>query len=173
MKINYLSLIGFILFSLQAIAHGPTPQKAKQSETVNAPIDKVWQILKDFDQISNWHPDVTSSSGDGKNDADGTRTITLKSGGQLEESIDYYSDKDHEYNYRLKKENVDAFPVSFYTASLQLISDGNQTTIKWKSRFYRGDTGNFPSEKLNDEAAIKAMNDFIKNGLASLKAKFE
>jgi mxaD protein len=42
-----------------------------------------------------------------------------------------------------------------------------------KSRFYRGDTGNSPPENLNDEAAVNAMNQFFKNGLAGLKQKLE
>jgi mxaD protein len=45
--------------------------------------------------------------------------------------------------------------------------------VTLKSRFYRGDTGNTPPEKLNDEAAVKAMNEFFKNGLSGLKRKLE
>ncbi|MDD2739535.1 MAG: SRPBCC family protein, partial [Methylomonas lenta] len=38
-------------------------------------------------------------------------------------------------------------------------------------RFYRGDTGNTPPENLNDEAAVKAMTQFINNALNGLKSK--
>jgi len=98
--------------------------------------------------------------------------MTLKSG-TLEEGLDYFSDADHEYNYRLKTENTDVFPVSSYTTAIQLIAEGNKTNVKWKSRFYRGDTGNTPPKRLNDEAAVKAMDSFILNGLQGLKETLE
>jgi mxaD protein len=93
----------------------------------------------------------------------------------LVESLDYYSDKDHEYNYRLKTENVTAFPVSSYTTNIQVKagSDANTSVVTFKSRFYRGDTGNAAPDNLNDAAAVKAMDNFFRNGLAGLKQKLE
>ncbi|WP_432740443.1 SRPBCC family protein [Methylobacter sp. G7] len=170
-----LLLLSFLLFPVTSLAHGPTPQKAKESITINASVDAVWNVIKQFDAIASWHPDVKASSGDGKNASDGIRTLTLKNDGQLVESLDYYSDKDHEYNYRLKTENVTAFPVSSYTTNLQVTvgDDANTSMVTLKSRFYRGDTGNTPPESLNDAAAVKAMNAFFKNGLTGLKQKLE
>ncbi|WP_340122533.1 SRPBCC family protein [Methylobacter svalbardensis] len=170
-----LLLLSFLLFPVTSLAHGPTPQKAKESITINASVDAVWNVIKQFDAIASWHPDVKASSGDGKNASDGIRTLTLKNDGQLVESLDYYSDKDHEYNYRLKTENVTVFPVSSYTTNLQVTAgdDANTSVVTLKSRFYRGDTGNTPPESLNDAAAVKAMNAFFKNGLTGLKQKLE
>lgn len=168
-------LLSFLLFPVTSLAHGPTPQKAKESVTINLSVDEVWNAVKQFDAIASWHPDVKVSSGDGKNASDGIRTITLQNDGRLVESLDFYSDKDHEYNYRLKTENVTAFPVSSYTINFQVTAGDNANTseVILKSRFYRGDTGNTPPENLNDAAAVKAMNAFFKNGLAGLKQKLE
>ncbi|WP_031432546.1 SRPBCC family protein [Methylomarinum vadi] len=168
-----LLCIYLALLPMLAQAHGPTPQKAKESIVIDAPPAKVWEVVKDFDRIADWHPGVSASSGDGGNEAGVARKITLENGGVLEESLDYYSDADHEYSYRLKAENLEALPVSFYTASLQLSAEGDKTLVNWKGRFYRGDTSNFPPENLNDAAAVKAMTDFIRQGLAGLKSKFE
>ncbi len=170
-----LTLLSFLLFPAVVLAHGPTPQKAKEIVTINTPVDTTWNAIKQFDDIASWHPDVKASSGDGKNASDGTRTITLQNGGQLVENLDFYSDKDHEYNYRLKTENVTAFPASSYTINIQVTpgTDANTSVVTLKSRFYRGDTGNTPPETLNDAAAVKAMNEFFKNGLAGLKKKLE
>ena len=174
---NRLSLIllSFLSFPVASLAHGPTPQKAKESITIHAPVDSVWNAIKQFDAIATWHPDVKASSGDGKNASDGTRTITLQNDGQLIESLDYYSDKDHEYNYRLKTESVTAFPASSYTINIQVTAgdDASTSVVTLKSRFYRGDTGNTPPENLNDAAAVTAMNAFFKNGLVGLKQKLE
>ncbi len=175
MKCLPLLLLSSLLLPVTSSAHGPTPQKAKESITINAPVDKVWQAVKQFDAIASWHPDVKASSGDGKNASDGSRTITLQNDGLLVETLDYYSDKDHEYNYRLKTENVTAFPVSSYTTNLQVRAgdEADTSVVTLKSRFYRGDTGNTPPDHLNDAAAVQAMNSFFKNGLAGLKRKLE
>lgn len=169
-----LVLLSF-LFPVISVAHGPTPQKANESIVINAPVDAVWNAVKQFDGIADWHPDVKASSGDGNNASDGSRTITLKNDGQLVESLDYYSDKDHEYNYRLKVENVTAFPVSSYTTNLKVTAgdDANNSIVSLKSRFYRGDTGNTPPDNLNDAAAVTAMKAFFSNGLLGLKQKLE
>jgi mxaD protein len=45
--------------------------------------------------------------------------------------------------------------------------------VTFKSRFYRGDTGNTPPANLSDEAAVKAVTEFFKNGLEGLKSKVE
>ncbi|OQK16804.1 MxaD protein [Methyloprofundus sedimenti] len=173
MKLSTLFIIPFLVISMAANAHGPTPKKADKSIIINASINKVWAVIKNFDDISNWHPDVISSVGDGKNESGSERRITMESG-VLEEGLDYFSDADHEYNYRLKTENTDVFPVSSYTTGIQLIAeDDNNTKVKWKSRYYRGDTGNTPPKRLNDEAAVKAMNSFIENGLQGLKETLE
>ena len=45
--------------------------------------------------------------------------------------------------------------------------------VTWIGRFFRADTGNFPPDHLNDEAAVKAMTGFMQEGLKGLKAKVE
>jgi mxaD protein len=175
MKFSAIAFSSLLIFPLIALAHGPTPQKAKESVTINAPVSVIWETVKAFDSIANWHPDVKSSTGDGKHESGGIRTITLQNGGQLVEELDFYSDKEHEYSYRLKTENVQTFPASSYSVTLQVTpgSNASNSTVVLKSRFYRGDTGNTPPESLNDEAAVKAMNAFFKNGLDGLKQKLE
>ncbi len=172
MKLSTLFFSILSIFSIAANAHGPTPQKADKSIIIDAPIEKVWEVIKYFDDMALWHPDVISCTGDGKNKSGSERKLTLESG-ILEEGLDYYSDKDHEYNYRLKTENTEVFPVSSYTTAIQLIAEGNKTKVKWQSRFYRGDTSNTPPKSLSDEAAVKAMNSFIESGLQGLKDAVE
>ena len=76
-------------------------------------------------------------------------------------------------SYRLLEENIEAFPVSFYTVSIELTEEGKGTEMSWKGRFYRADTGNFPPEQYNDESAVKAMEAFAKTGMGSLKESLE
>jgi mxaD protein len=160
--------------ALSAAAHGPTPKKVEETIEIAAPPAAVWTIVKDFGAIADWHPLVAKSEGKGGNAAGAEREVTLKSGGALRDSLDEYSAEDMSYGYRLAKENVDAFPVSFYSAVLSVKAGARGgAEVAWIGRFYRADTGNFPPEDKNDAAAIAAMTTFFQEGLKGLKAKAE
>ena len=93
--------------------------------------------------------------------------------GVIVEGLDEYKDADKTYAYRLSKENVDALPVSFYSATIVVRSKGDGSEVEWTSRLYRADTTNEPPENRNDAAAVAAMTDFFKAGLTALKTKAE
>lgn len=156
------------------LAHGPTPQKAEEKITIAAPPAKVWAAIKDFADVS-WNPGITKTEATGGNDpaAGASRTITLKNGKVLVEGLDEYIADSMSYGYRLSTENLEALPVSFYSATIAVTPSGDGSEVTWIGRFYRGDTGNFPPENLNDEAAVKAMTEFLQEGLAGIKAKVE
>mgnify|MGYP000712863181 FL=1 len=73
-----------------AWAHGPSRQKVSESIEINAPVDKVWKVVGNFQDMS-WLPVVAKTEGKGGNDANATRTLTLKNGGVIEEQLDRYS----------------------------------------------------------------------------------
>ncbi len=154
-------------------AHGSTPQKVDEKITIAAPPAEVWKIVKDFGAIATWHPGLTKSAGEGGNAVGATRTITLKTGGDLIDSLDFIDETNLQLGYRLQKENEDKFAVSFYSNEIDLRPSGSGTEVEWISRFYRADTTNEPPEDKNDAAAVKAVTDFINTGLAGLKAKLE
>ncbi|MCK9607035.1 MAG: SRPBCC family protein [Methylomonas sp.] len=172
---NMILMIGLSLVSISTLAHGPTPQKAKESIIINVAPDKVWDLAKRFGDIAEWHPDLSKSEGDGLSQSGGKRTLTFQSGQTLLEELDYFSEQDREYSYRLKSENTQAFPASSYTIELKVTAgeQASQSVVTLKSRFYRGDTGNSPADSLSDAAAVKAMNQFLINGLTGLKNKLE
>lgn len=170
-------LICALAFGLAAatpvLAHGPTPQKAEEKIAISAPPEKVWAALKDFGDVS-WNPGIRKAEATGGNDpaAGASRTITLEAG-DLVEGLDEYNDAEKSYGYRLSTENVEAFPVSFYSATIAVTPAGDGSEVTWIGRFYRADTSNFPPDHLNDEAAVKAMTEFMQEGLKGLKAKVE
>ena len=161
----------WISAAAQALAHGPTPQKAEEKITIAAPPAKVWAALKEFGDVS-WNSGIKKAEASGGNGSGATRTITLETG-NLVEGLDEYSDKDMSYGYRLSTENLEALPVSFYSATIAVTPAGEGSEVTWTGRFYRGDTSNFPPDNLNDESAVKAMTGFMRAGLESLKAKVE
>lgn len=161
--------LGMSLMISSAWAHGPTPQKVEQQIVINADVEKVWNKIKSFDSLAEWHSAVESVS---MTDPQ-TRIVMLKSGGEFTDSLDEVNDTEHYFSYRLLKENTETLPVSFYTINIQVLPEGNTSKVTWSGRFYRADTGNFPAENLNDDAAVKAMTDYAKSGLEGLKTMME
>lgn len=170
------TLIGSSLFALAAgaaLAHGPTPQKITQSVIIAAAPDAVWKVAGDFGGIKAWHPAVASGESSGGNAAGGTRTLTLKNGGKLAESLDEWDAQKRTYSYRLGDADLKALPVSSYSATLTVSPEGSGSKVEWMGRFYRGDTANEPPEELSDAAGKAAMDAYFGDGLKGLKAAVE
>ena len=157
--------------SAHAYAHGPTPQVVTETVEIAAPPSQVWAMVKDFGGMQRWHPAVLASEGSGTN-VGAERQIFFK-GGSITDSLDEYNADAMNYTYRLEKENPEVMPVSFYSATLTVKPLGAASFVEWTGRFYRADTGNYPPENLNDEAAMNAMKTFFKMGLGALKQKVE
>ncbi len=120
-----------------------------------------------------WHPQVAACVADKGNAADSQRQVTLTNGGGLVDSMDFYDAANMTYTYRLMSQDVQHFPVSFYSATLTVKAAGSGSHVEWTGNFYRGDTQNEPPENLNDEAGEKAMRDFFQSGLNGLKQAAE
>lgn len=169
--INKLSLagLGLVLLSSSVFAHGPTPQRVDEQINIDADVANVWKKVNAFDQLDKWHPAVESITMQDET----TRIVSLKSGGDITESLDESDAERHYIGYRLLTENIEAIPVSFYTIGIEVEAAETGSKVSWSGRFYRADTGNFPPENLNDEAAVKAMTEYAKSGLKGLKDSLE
>ncbi|MGQ4273745.1 SRPBCC family protein [Terrihabitans sp. B22-R8] len=162
-----------LLFTAAPVAaHGPTPQKADEIITITAPPDKVWALVSAFGGIGEWHPLVKTVEAKGGDAAGAERALTLDKG-IVTEGLDESDAGARRISWRLLTENAEAIPVSFYTSTIEITPSDGGSQVAWSARFYRGDTGNYPPDELNDEAAIAAMTGFVKEGLSGLKAKAE
>jgi hypothetical protein len=164
-------------FPAVALAHGPSRQKVEESVEINAPVDKVWAVIGNFQDMS-WVPAVAKTEGKGGNtpgmNNDGaTRTLTLKSGGKIEEMLDRYDADDRSYSYEMTKVDVKVFPVNDYSSKITVTADGDKSKVEWHGAFYRGYMLNDPPPELNDEVALKAVTGLYKETLAALKKKIE
>lgn len=167
------SLIGlFLVFFIVpgiASAHGPSRQKLKKSIEINAPADKVWAIIKNFDDMS-WHPAVKKTMGKGGNAIKATRVLDLGGGAVINEELYKYNDKKMSYSYRITGVDVKVLPVNDYSSHLTVTSNGKgKSMVEWKGAFYRGFMNNDPPAELNEAAAIKAVSGVYEGGLANIK----
>jgi hypothetical protein len=155
-----------------ASAHGPSRQKVVETIEINAPADKVWAVIGNFQDMS-WHPVFTKTEGTGGNDANATRKLTLASGGTIDEKLVKYNAEAKSLSYEITNVDVKVVPVTNYAATISVSGTGDKSTVEWKSAFYRGYVNNDPPPELSDEAAVKAITGVFKDGLAALKTKIE
>lgn len=157
-----------------ANAHGPTRQKVTETIEINAPPEKVWAVLGNFQDFS-WHPAVIKTEGKGGNAVDATRRVTLQGGGTIDEVIAKYEPEKYSLMYRISAVDVKVLPVTNYSSWLTVtpLDGGKRSQVEWRGAFYRGYPNNDPPAELNDEAAIAAVTGVYKGGLEGLKKKVE
>ena len=111
--------------------------KVFRSTIIDAPVETVWSILRDFNGHDRWHPAVEESHIEGVRAGDqvgAVRNFKLASGGQLREQLLQLSDRDRSLTYCI----LDApLPLIGYVATISLkrITDGQRTFWEWKSTF--------------------------------------
>ena len=171
LNILFLIISLFTLSTSDSFSHGPTRQKIKESITIKAKPEDVWNIIKDFGNINNWHPSISKVESDGKN-----RTIyySPRNNTPIKQKLENYSDEKMMYKTSITEVDIKNFPVNTYTANISVkANDDGSSTVLWKAAFYRAYVNNDPPPELNEAAAIKAVTEFFQAGLNNLKSKLE
>ncbi len=184
-KITLIVSALLFFFTVIANAHGPVRQKLEQEITINAPAEKVWAIIKNYDDMS-WLPGIKSTTADKGNSKGSIRVLTLQDGGTITEELKKHDDKKMSYAYKITEmstaktithsgveEKVPVLPVDNYAASIEVEAKGDTSVVSWKAGYYRAYMNNNPPEEMNEEAANSAVAAIFKSGLENLKALAE
>lgn len=171
-RLALLLALAPVALTVPASAHGPTRQKVTETVEINAPADKVWSVVGNFQDMS-WHPAVTKTEGEGGSKAGAKRTLTLDGGGIIKEELLDYDAEKKKLKYQITEVDVKVLPVNNYSAWLSVAEEGGKSVVTWKGAFYRGYMNNNPPPELNDEAAIKAVKGIFRSGLDNLKKVIE
>ena len=111
--------------------------RVRRSAVIEAPIERVWAVLRDFNSHGAWHPAVGESRIERNEPADQVgcvRNFHLKDGNHIREQLLALSDRDYISTYCI----LDAtLPMRNYVATVQLkrVTDGNKTFWHWESTF--------------------------------------
>lgn len=155
------------------LAHGPSRKKQVDTIEINAPADKVWAVVGNYQDMT-WHPAIAKSEATGGNEVDvAKRKLTFKSGGIFTDTLTKFEEKDRAIAFLTNDEDHKILPVEGYSTTLTVTDAGGKSTVEWKGAFYRGYMNNDPPPELSDNAAVKAIAAFQKEGLEALKAKLE
>jgi NADPH:quinone reductase len=112
-------------------------QRVVRSTVIDAPIERVWAVLRDFNSHDQWHDVVEASRIEGSDRSDQVgcvRSFTLKDGNRIREQLLTLSDRDYKSTYCIVEATV---PLQRYVATVTLkpVTDGNRTFWHWESTF--------------------------------------
>ena len=181
-KTSLLVSTALFLFAGLVNAHGPVRAKMTATITVDAPAAKVWDLIKNYDDMS-WHPGIKSVKGEGTNNKGAIRTLTLTNG-TITEELKAYDAAKMTYKYKItdmsstgtikhagRDESIPVLPVGNYAAELSVTDKGGKAEVEWVATYYRAYVNNNPPAELNEEAADKAVTNVLKSGLDALAKK--
>lgn len=136
-----------------------------RSTILEAPIEAVWEELRDFNGHDRWHPAVADSQIERGRDADRVgcvRKFHLQDGSELREQLLTLSDMETAFTYCLLDTPI---PLFNYVAHVRLIpvTDSDQTFWEWESKF---DTRDGQAE---DMAALVG-NDIYQAGFDAIRS---
>jgi mxaD protein len=156
----------------QAVAGAP-PLQVRKSISIDAPAEKVWAAVKDFNALNSWHPAVaTDEIVAGANNAPGAvRLLTLKGGGTIKEKLLEFDETAHTFKYSIVE---GVLPVSHYSSMLLIRPAGaDKSLVTWSGRFKRKNLADNPGATEDDKTAIDTISGVYQSGLDNLKKKLE
>ena len=107
------------------------------SSVIAAPAARVWETIRDFNGLPNWHPAIAESrieSGAPADQVGCIRAFRLRDGGFIRERLLALSDYDFSCSYAILESPMG---VENYVATLKLtpITDGDRTFAEWSAEF--------------------------------------
>jgi hypothetical protein len=137
------------------------------SSVIEAPADRLWAAVRDFNALPDWHPAIAESRIEGGQPSDQVgciRAFRLKDGGFIREQLLALSDYDFSCTYSILESPMG---VENYVATLKLtpITDGNRTFAEWSAEF---DCAPGRESELTDLVG----NNVFQGGFNALKEKF-
>lgn len=111
--------------------------KTYVSTVIDAPVEAVWRVLRDFRRLAEYHSTVVTIEfpGDLPGDEIGcTRRASNSFGMHVTERLVALSDLEHSGSYRMLE--IEA-PVANFIGHFRLLplTDGGKTFIEWRSEF--------------------------------------
>jgi len=112
-------------------------QRVVRSTVIDAPIERVWAVIRDFNSHDQWHAVVDESRierGERSDQVGCVRNFALKDGNHIREQLLTLDDHEHRSTYCIVEATV---PLQRYVATVTLkpVTDGNRTFWHWESTF--------------------------------------
>jgi hypothetical protein len=135
-----------------------------RSTVLESPIERVWEVLRDFNGFDRWHPAIATSETERGAPADQVgcvRRLRLKDGSELREQLLTLSDLEQCFSYCLLDTPI---PLFNYVAHARLVpvTDGDRTFWSWQ--------GTFTTRRGEEEAMARLVGeDIFQAGFAAIR----
>ncbi len=99
------------------------------TSVVPAPVERVWDYIRDFNSLPKWFPGVTDSyiePGAAVNQVGCIRSFGLEGGARIREQLLALSERDRSCNYKMIESPL---PISNYVATVRLVAHDGATTL--------------------------------------------
>lgn len=111
--------------------------RAYASAIINAPVQAVWSVIRDFNALPVWHPAIKDSVIEDGLDADVVgciRAFHLQSGALVREKLLMLDDQNYTFSYDFQ---TPAFPVRNYIATVRLypVTKDESCFCEWEAVF--------------------------------------
>ena len=141
--------------------------EVRQSTVIDAPIEDVWRVLRDFNGHDRWHPAIATSAIEAGAPVDmvgAVRRFRLADGGELREQLLSLSDDKHTLTYCLLEAPL---PLMGYVATIRLkpVTDGDRTFWEWRSAFR-------PPEHRREELTALVRDGVYRAGFEAIRSMF-
>ena len=132
------------------------------STVIDAPVDAVWELTRDFNGLPKWHPGIVDSELEQGTGVGCVRHFTLKGGAKMREKLLALSDADRTVAYSILETGM---KLKNYVAVLHVapVVATNQTFAEWSAVFDVTDSS------VEEETAATVYGVFS-SGLESLKS---
>jgi hypothetical protein len=162
-----LALASFAMLSFTVHADGKL--NSYFSLNIDAPASNVWDVVKDFGGLNNWHPmfsgDVIKSGTN--NQIGAVRTLTIQDGPSFDEQLMVWDDHERHYTYRVIDPNP--LPIKNYSSTMRVMQlSPGVTNVTWTSTYENNSGGEMPDVEL-----IALINGAYAAGLDALKFEME
>lgn len=143
----------------------PGHPRARETVKVEAPKDKIWGVVGNFQDMS-WLPVVERTEGQGGNKPGATRRLHLKGGAVVEEELEQYDAEHMTYAYKITKVDPKVLPVTDYHSFISVVPADKAPIVEWRSAFE-------PAAGTSADAATKAVSGLYQMGLEAAKKRIE
>jgi len=137
------------------------------TSVIDAPVEKVWAVIRDFNGLPSWHPRMVESrieEGKAATEIGCVRAFKIVSGATIREKLLDLSDKDFLVSYSIVETPQ---PITGHRATLRLrrVTDGDRTYGEW--------TASFDAPEGEAAAVAKGMGENVfQGGFNALKSRF-
>jgi uncharacterized membrane protein len=112
------------------------PNTVYVSDVIDAPIEQVWGVMRDYNDMPSYHPGIKKSiieNGESSDRVGCIRRLTLGEG-FVRERLLCLDDRNYVFTYEIIEGSL---PVRNYVAGVRLhrVTDGNRTFAEWWADF--------------------------------------